>query len=87
MEGVVEENVLDCKRDLSCYLRLQTEEGEVTVLYAEPFGTPCPNHPAGSVGIKIREGARVRVFARAIGGAELSTCPDEKYFLLVLDDP
>jgi hypothetical protein len=87
VEGVVVENVLDCVRDLSCYLRLKTGEGEVAVEYAAPRGTPCPNTAAGDQGMEIRQGARVRVFARATGSAELSTCPDHKYTLTPIQHP
>lgn len=81
VEGVVAENVLDCVRDLSCYLRLTTEDGEVAVVYAAARGTPCPNNAATHAGMEIRQGTRVRAFARATGSARLSTCPDEKYTL------
>jgi hypothetical protein len=85
-EGAVSENVLGCRRDGACYIRLKTSEGEVTAVYAVPMGTPCVNEKAMREGMEIRKGERIRVFARATGPTELSTCDDPKYFFATIKD-
>jgi hypothetical protein len=81
LEGTVLENVRGCDRDLSCFLRLLTEAGQVSVVYAPGLGPSCPNSEAVDAGMRMNKGARVRVFARVTGASELSTCADERYFI------
>jgi addiction module HigA family antidote len=87
IEGLVLENVRDCARGLYCYLRLETERGEVAVVYAAPRGIPCPNAETSRAAGAISEGERVRIFARATGEDELSTCPDERYTVTPVEEP
>jgi hypothetical protein len=84
--GTVVVNILDCRVDGFCYVRLAIAGGEVAVVYATPRGTPCVNESATRKGMKIRKGERIRAFARATGSAELSTCGDQKYFLVTVKD-
>jgi hypothetical protein len=88
IEGVVIENVLNCERDLSCFLRVRSDDrGELEVAYMAPRGEPCPNTGIVQETLKIEPRTRVRVFARAIGETVLSTCPDERYTIEEIHNP
>lgn len=82
IQGTVIENYLGCHVDGLCYLTLQTtEEKELRVVYHYGEFPRCLNNKAVLQGELLKEGEEVRIFGKAIGDSEVSTCDSFDYYI------
>ena len=81
VRGLVIENDHGCRTDSLCLLRIETEGGEVAVIYHYGEWPPCPNTEAIRQGSQISEGDSVEVFAAIVEGGSLVTCESSEYYV------
>ena len=79
--GLVTENVF-LPQDVGRWLYLQTDGGQIRVVYDYGEFPPCLNKEARRVGKELKEGEEIEVFGLVTGRGVISVCDSPDYYLL-----
>ena len=79
--GLVAENVF-VPQDVGGWLYLQTDGGQIRVVYDYGEFPRCLNKEAYRVGIELKEGDEIEVFGLVTGRGVISVCDSPDYYLL-----
>jgi hypothetical protein len=89
--GTVLVNKNDCTEqdaaDPRCFLKLRVGMKDIYVIYMSNDNSFCPNEFASSYGVKVKEGATVKVYGFYRQDGDLNTvltCPTVHYYIQTL---
>ena len=86
VQGKVIENNLGCGADAECYLRINTNNKDIKIIYHYGELPRCANSQATRQGTQIKAGESVEVFGKVKAENEISTCDSEKYYIQKIND-
>ncbi len=78
--GLVTENAL-LPEDVGRWLYLQTDGGQIRVVYAYGEFPSCLNKEARRLGKELKEGDEIEVFGLVTGRGVISVCDSPEYYL------